>query len=113
MKAYLPEPARQRRLLIRTTGPQIILGKVRLLTSPGRGPSTGSDHCSIPSRPDLTGRQLSVAPATAPDNRPRITRPHADSGLDRGPLTRCLARTVRSGLLTTCLARLDNMLGKE
>jgi hypothetical protein len=25
---------------------QIILGKVRPFTSPGRGPSTGSDHCS-------------------------------------------------------------------
>jgi len=25
---------------------QIILGKVRSSTSPGRGPSTGSDHCS-------------------------------------------------------------------
>jgi len=25
---------------------QIILGKVRSFTSPGRGPSTGSDHCS-------------------------------------------------------------------
>ena len=25
---------------------QIFLGKVRPLTSPGRGPSTGSDHCS-------------------------------------------------------------------
>src|SRR5215203_6191524 len=45
--AYLPEPARQRRLLIRTTGLQIILGKVRPITSPGRGPSTGSDHCSL------------------------------------------------------------------
>jgi hypothetical protein len=27
-------------------GFQIILGKVRPFTSPGRGPSTGSDHCS-------------------------------------------------------------------
>ncbi|TBT94691.1 hypothetical protein ET996_09815 [Propioniciclava tarda] len=27
-------------------GLQIILGKVRSFTSPGRGPSTGSDHCS-------------------------------------------------------------------
>jgi len=25
---------------------QIILGKVRRFTSPGRGPSTGFDHCS-------------------------------------------------------------------
>src|SRR3954454_22819290 len=57
MKAYLPEPARQRRLLIRTTGPQIILGKVRLLTSPGRGPSTGSDHCSFPVITGATGQE--------------------------------------------------------
>src|SRR3954449_8998213 len=46
MKAYLPEPARQRRLLIENQELQIILGKVRLFTSPGRGPSTGFDHCS-------------------------------------------------------------------
>ena len=33
-------------VLIRATGLQIILEKVRPFTSPGRGPSTGSDHCS-------------------------------------------------------------------
>ena len=29
---------------------QIVLGKVRPVTSPGRGPSTSSDRCSDPSR---------------------------------------------------------------
>jgi len=37
---------------------KIILGKVRSFTSPGRRPSTGSDHCSctegaLPRRPAL------------------------------------------------------------
>jgi len=33
-----------------TSGLQIILGKVRSFTSPGRGPSTSSDHCSAAHR---------------------------------------------------------------
>src|SRR3954447_14826021 len=33
-------------VLIRATWIQIILEKVRPFASPGRGPSTGSDHCS-------------------------------------------------------------------
>ena len=45
IRAYLPEPARQRRLLIRATGLQIILEKVRPFTSPGRGPSTDLRSC--------------------------------------------------------------------
>src|SRR5258707_12637074 len=47
---------------------QIILGKVRPFTSPGRGPSTSSDHCSsatVPSvkaarDPDLTTIPVAV-----------------------------------------------------
>jgi hypothetical protein len=46
MRAYLPEPASPTPVLIRAIGLQIILEKVRPFTSPGRGPSTGSDHCS-------------------------------------------------------------------
>ena len=50
--AYLPAPARHARLLIRRTLTfRIILRKVRLFTSPERGPSTSSDHCS----PDRRG----------------------------------------------------------
>ena len=34
-------------VLIENQRLQIILGKVRPFTSPSRGPSTGSDHCSL------------------------------------------------------------------
>ncbi len=54
MRAYLSEPARQRRLLIENHRLQIILGKVRSFTSPGREPSTSSDHCSQGTPEDAT-----------------------------------------------------------
>ena len=53
-EGYLSEPARQRRLLIENHRLQIILGKVRSFTSPGREPSTSSDHCSQGTPEDAT-----------------------------------------------------------
>src|SRR6478736_3281973 len=80
MKAYLPEPARQRRLLIENQELQIILGKVRLFTSPGRGPSTGFDHCSS------YGREC-----RRPEFVPEVLRRQASGtrGMQVDPTTRC------------------------
>src|SRR5215211_3627187 len=48
MRAYLSRTSAPTPVLIRAAnGFQIILGKVRPITSPGREPSTSSDHCSI------------------------------------------------------------------
>src|SRR5215218_988749 len=47
MRAYLSRTSAPTPVLIRAAnGFQIILGKVRPNTSPGREPSTSSDHCS-------------------------------------------------------------------
>src|SRR5215217_1433446 len=47
MRAYLSRTSAPTPVLIRAAnGFQIILGKVRPITSPGREPSTSSDHCS-------------------------------------------------------------------
>src|SRR5215213_6393598 len=49
MRAYLSRTSAPTPVLIRAAnGFQIILGKVRPNTSPGREPSTSSDHCSYP-----------------------------------------------------------------
>ena len=40
---------------------KIILGKVRSFTSPGRGPSTGSDHCSVRTSGDTGALALDAA----------------------------------------------------
>src|SRR5215212_4765433 len=48
MRAYLSRTSAPTPVLIRAAnGFQIILGKVRPITSPGREPSTSSDHCSL------------------------------------------------------------------
>src|SRR5215216_999744 len=48
MRAYLSRTSAPTPVLIRAAnGFQIILGKVRPITSPGREPSTSSDHCSM------------------------------------------------------------------
>src|SRR5215208_675099 len=48
MRAYLSRTSAPTPVLIRAAnGFQIILGKVRPNTSPGREPSTSSDHCSL------------------------------------------------------------------
>src|SRR5215211_3024556 len=48
MRAYLSRTSAPTPVLIRAAnGFQIILGKVRPNTSPGREPSTSSDHCSF------------------------------------------------------------------
>src|SRR5215207_1943243 len=51
MRAYLSRTSAPTPVLIRAAnGFQIILGKVRPITSPGREPSTSSDHCSLPAK---------------------------------------------------------------
>jgi hypothetical protein len=49
-------------VLIRATGLQIFLGKVRPFTSPGRGPSTGSDHCSFEELEEKWGKAYPAIP---------------------------------------------------
>src|SRR5215213_5720908 len=56
MRAYLSRTSAPTPVLIRAAnGFQIILGKVRPNTSPGREPSTSSDHCSDEESRDLKG----------------------------------------------------------
>ena len=61
-------------------GLQIILGKVRPYTSPRRGPSTGSDHCSLVTRQLSTAEIISVPPARHDELfkaiRPGPNQPH-------------------------------------
>jgi hypothetical protein len=84
---------------------QIILGKVRPLTSPRRGPSTGSDHCS---RADHGQRQrlfadTPKAPApTATNASPTIKTPSfggwTRGWIGSGPLGQDRLSCDRSGL---------------
>src|SRR5215212_5298420 len=65
MRAYLSRTSAPTPVLIRAAnGFQIILGKVRPITSPGREPSTSSDHCS--SRP-LDPPTSAPCPGTSTD----------------------------------------------
>lgn len=71
------DPALAPPVLIRATGLQIFLGKVRPLTSPGRGPSTDSDHCSRLEHARSDCRR--PWPPRGPSGRPRCPSPSPDT----------------------------------
>src|SRR5215218_6547854 len=75
MRAYLSRTSAPTPVLIRAAnGFQIILGKVRPNTSPGREPSTSSDHCSP---------QPEHAPSWTPHSEAAC---NAGNGPDTGPV---------------------------
>ena len=61
-------------------GFQIFLGKVRPFTSPGRGPSTGSDHCSEAGGVEASTLWL-ILPLCAPDGLKALLLPAVAAAL--------------------------------
>ena len=114
-----PNPARQRRLLIRPTSEfQIIPGKVHLFMSPHREPSTDSDHCSSPRHsPNESACPFQGATGLQGAWLTAISIPHSGSGgdaeVDQGRLRtvdaviRGVQRFVKTEPSTRSLGRLQ------
>src|SRR5215217_4319404 len=94
MRAYLSRTSAPTPVLIRAAnGFQIILGKVRPNTSPGREPSTSSDHCSTSGAPAITRGRLGGM-------RPRHRRVHMGDVVQGSQTASSLGRRVGNRLST-------------
>src|SRR5215207_8889377 len=112
MRAYLSRTSAPTPVLIRAAnGFQIILGKVRPITSPGREPSTSSDHCSIA---DVV--QLREAQAQSPAAALLLLMTDQERGLVRRlpgqPRSWCPGRPMRPWT-AFCLPRAASAQGQS